>query len=75
MRAAPLVNSVAHGAKANTRILAAKAAKKLAGMKLEEVEKLVLLDSGSTVNAMGIIPQIPHASCVAKQLKQQVAVS
>ena len=48
------------GSHFNTKKAAAKAAKKLANIQLEDDERLILLDSGSSLDAADIAVDFPH---------------
>lgn len=60
LRTHPLIASV--GSRLNTKKAAAKAAKKLASVHLEEDERLILLDSGSSMDAADIGEEFPAYS-------------
>ena len=60
MKHCPLVAAVSKGADYSTRKAAARAAKKLAGIHLEEDEKLILLDSGSSIDAADVEEEFPE---------------
>ena len=55
----------------NTKKAAAKAAKKLADIHLEDDEKLILLDSGSSMDAANIEEEFPAYASLATQGSEQ----